>query len=59
MHFIKQGNCEAFKVLYKRYARPMLRYFFRMLHGNKKLAQDSLQELFLKLIQKCRSFNES
>ena len=59
MHFVKQGNDEAFEILYARYARQLLHYFYRMLNGNEALAQDFLQELFLKLIQRCDSFDES
>ena len=59
MKRIKKGEHQAFEILYDRYARQMLRYFYRMLHGDKTLAQDFLQELFLKVIQRPETFDHS
>lgn len=48
---------EAFMKIYNRYAQRMLRYFYRMLYQDEELAQDFVQDLFLKLVEKADSFN--
>jgi len=48
---------EAFMIIYQRYAQKMLRYFYRMLNQDEELAQDFVQDLFLKLIEKADRFN--
>ncbi len=52
MEKIQQGDARAFDELYHRYSRRMLFYFYRMLGGNREKAQDFLQDLFLKIIEK-------
>ena len=47
----------AFTEIYDRYANKMLRYFYRMLKQNPEIAQDFVQDLFLKLIEKADAFN--
>ena len=54
-----QGKKEAFDILYQRYAKLMLNYFYRMLWQDKEKAQDFTQDLFLKLIQNPKSFDAS
>jgi RNA polymerase sigma-70 factor (ECF subfamily) len=51
------GNANAFNLLYKRYQGKLLYYFFRMLGNNKSLAEDFLQELFYKIIDKPHLFD--
>lgn len=48
---------DAFMKIYDRYAQRMLRYFYRMLYQDEELAQDFVQDLFLKLVEKADSFN--
>jgi len=48
---------DAFTQLYQRYAPRMLRYFYRMLNQDEELAQDFVQDLFLKLIEKADRFD--
>ena len=56
MQKIKQGNTAAFDELYGRYSQRMLVYFFRMLGNNEEKAQDFLQDLFVKVIDKSYLF---
>lgn len=49
---IVNGSSKAFNELYQRYHKRLLYYFFRMLGNNKDLAQDFLQEIFYKVIDK-------
>jgi RNA polymerase sigma-70 factor (ECF subfamily) len=60
MELLQQGDAagpEAFDELYERYSRRLLIYFHRMLGGNHEKAQDFLQELFLKIVERPRLFN--
>jgi RNA polymerase sigma-70 factor (ECF subfamily) len=52
MQCIQRGNASAFDELYDRYGRRLLFYFFRELGGDEDKAQDFLQELFLKIVEK-------
>lgn len=59
MEAICNGDTEAFSELYKRYKHRLLYYFFRMLSNDNEIAQDFLQELFLKIIDKPYLFDTS
>lgn len=48
---------QAFNEIYKRYSQRLLYYFYRMLGSSEEMAQDFLQELFYKLIDKPYLFN--
>lgn len=52
MGCIAQGNTAAFDELYNRYSMRLLHYFYRMLNKDKEKAQDFLQDLFLKVVEK-------
>jgi RNA polymerase sigma-70 factor (ECF subfamily) len=52
MQDIQQGDVSAFNELYDRYGKRLLFYFFRELGGDEEKAQDFLQELFLKIVEK-------
>lgn len=52
MKMIQRQDTAAFDVLYERYSKRMLYYFNRMLGGNEEKAQDFLQDLFLKIVEK-------
>lgn len=54
---IQAGNCQAFEVLYSRYAQRLKHYFFRMLNNDAALAEDFLQELMLKIVHKQTGFD--
>lgn len=55
--FISNGDVAAFNELYNRYNERILYYFYRMLWNDKELAQDFLQDLFMKIIDKLNTFN--
>ncbi len=57
MQLIALGNQQAFGELYKRYKQRLYYYFFRMLGGSQELANDFLQEVFLKIIENPERFN--
>ena len=52
MRQICSANKAAFNELYKRYSKRLLYYFYRMLGNSEEMAQDFLQDLFYKLIDK-------
>ena len=57
MRAIQSGEVGAFDVLYERYSRRMLNYFFRRLGNDENSAQDMLQDLFVKIVEKPHLFN--
>lgn len=57
MQLIVAGDQAAFGELYHRYKGRMFYYFYRMLGNSTEQANDFLQELFMKLIEKPESFN--
>lgn len=56
MRRIQQGDTSAFDELYNRYGKRLLFYFFRELRGDEEKAQDFLQEIFLKIVEKPELF---
>lgn len=58
MSRIRSGDTGAFNELYDRYSNRLLHYFFKMLGGNGDRAQDFLQSLFLKIIEKPDQFKK-
>jgi RNA polymerase sigma-70 factor (ECF subfamily) len=56
MQKIQQGKTGAFDELYRRYSQRLLLYFFRMLGRDENKAQDFLQDLFVKVIEKNHLF---
>ena len=57
MQQIVSGDQSAFSELYSRYKGRMYYYFYRMLGNSAEQANDFLQELFMKLIEKPESYN--
>ncbi len=57
MQQIVYGDQAAFAELYNRYKDRMFYYFYRMLGNSPEQANDFLQELFMKLIEKPESYN--
>ena len=47
----------AFDELYDRYSKRMLHFFYKMLNQEEETAQDFLQELFMKIVEKSHAFN--
>lgn len=56
---IAKGSSQAFDELYRRYGQKLFSFFYRMLWKNKALAEDCVQELFIKLIKGADGFDES
>lgn len=56
MALVAQGDVPAFDELYRRYHKRLHGYLLKMLHGDADLAEDFLQDLFLKLIEKPHLF---
>ena len=52
MELIQRRHASAFDELYERYSRRLLLYFFRELGGDEEKAQDFLQDIFLKIVDK-------
>lgn len=57
MLLLTKGGQSAFDELYKRYSKPLLNFFFRMLNNDREKAEDMLHDLFLKIIEKPDSFD--
>lgn len=53
---VQNDNPYSFEELYNRYGKRLLVYFFRML-GEEEKAQDFLQDIFLKIIERPDSFD--
>lgn len=49
----------AFTNLYNRYAKPMLNFFYFSLHNDYNKAQDFVQDLFVKILEKHHTFNNN
>ncbi|MEO0897450.1 MAG: RNA polymerase sigma factor [Bacteroidota bacterium] len=52
MDLVVASDEKAFDALYQRYSERMLHYFYRMLNRDEEKAQDFLQDLFIKVLQK-------
>ena len=52
MLMISKGDAAAFEVLYDRYSGPIMGYFYRMLWQDREKAEDFMQDLFTKIVQK-------
>ncbi len=59
MSLLAKGGQPAFDELYKRYAKPMLNFFFRLLNNDRERAEDMLQDLFMKIIEHPESFDRT
>lgn len=57
MLFIKNGKEKAFEALYDRYAKQMHFFFYKMLNKDSDVANDFLQELFIKIVEKGSLFH--
>jgi RNA polymerase sigma-70 factor, ECF subfamily len=59
MAMLTKGEQSAFDQLYERYSKPLLNFFFRMLNRDREKAEDMLHDLFLKIIEKPKSFDDT
>ncbi len=58
MVLISRGETSAFDEIYNRYSKRLLYFFCRMLGHDEEKAQDFLQDLFLKIIEKPHLFQK-
>ena len=59
MQLIAHGNDVAFNELYNRYNKKMYYFFYRILGNSSEIANDFLQELFIKIIENPQRFDPS
>lgn len=59
MFFLSKGEVLAFDELYLRYSKRLLGYYIRMLNFDKDLAEDALQDLFLKIAEAPEKFDNT
>jgi RNA polymerase sigma-70 factor, ECF subfamily len=59
MFYLSSGEVLAFDELYGRYSKRLMLYFSRMFNFNKSLAEDALQDLFLKIAEHPEKFDSS
>lgn len=59
MVLLSNGEVSAFDEIYYRYSKQLLGYFIRMLNFDKGLAEDALQDLFLKIAEDPEKFDAS
>lgn len=59
MLHLRSGEVLAFDEIYYRYSKRLLGYFIRMLNFDKGLAEDALQDLFLKIAECPEKFDAS
>jgi len=57
MVFISEGKVAAFDELYRRYSDRLMVYFVRMLNFNRTQAEDALQDLFVKIVERPGAFD--
>jgi RNA polymerase sigma-70 factor, ECF subfamily len=56
---VRTGTTTAFDELYNRYSHRLFHYLLRMLNGDENRAQDLLQDVFMKILNKRNLFSES
>ncbi len=59
MFCLSNGEVLAFDEIYIRYSKRLLGYYIRMLNFDKELAQDALQDLFLKIAEAPEKFDKT
>lgn len=57
MRMVITGDAYAFEMIYDRYSKAMLAYFYKMLWQDREKAEDFMQDLFAKIVQKPDSFD--
>jgi RNA polymerase sigma factor (sigma-70 family) len=59
MQIIAKGDSIAFEEMYYRYSKPMVNYFCRMLWKDREKAQDFMQDLFTKIVNRPELYDAS
>lgn len=57
MRCVGRGEISAFDVLYHRYSKRLLYYFYKMLGQDEHKAQDFLHDVFLKIVERPELFS--
>lgn len=57
MRLCAKGDSRAFNEIYERYSSRLLNYFYRMLWKDREKAEDFMQDLFTKIINKPELYN--
>lgn len=57
MKLLCKGEVAAFDEIYRRYGKRLFVYFFRMLNFDRGLAEDAVQDLFLRIAEKPQGFD--
>lgn len=59
MLHIVNGEVKAFDELYNRYGKRLMSYFLKMLNFERELAEDALQDVFMKIAESPEKFDGS
>lgn len=59
MKLFVAGDQSAFEEIYHRYSKRILHFMFKMLNNDEELAQDQLQDLFMKIVERPEMFDIS
>lgn len=59
MQLMANGDSMAFEEIYDRYSKPMVNYFCRMLWKDREKAQDFMQDLFTKIVNRPDQYDSS
>ncbi|MBL4577383.1 MAG: RNA polymerase sigma factor [Flavobacteriales bacterium] len=59
MRLYVNGSKGAFEEIYHRYSRRLLHFMFKMLNNDEEKAQDLLQDLFMKILERPGMFDAS
>lgn len=57
MVMVQKSNYQAFEELYARYSKRLLYFMLKMLNNDEPRAQDLLQDLFLKIVERPHLFD--
>ena len=58
MQLVSDGNRGAFEMMYSMYKRPIYNFLLNLVKGNEKIAEDLLQDTFLKAFHRSGQFKE-
>ncbi len=59
MELVKKSDSKAFSTLYDRYSKMTLNFFFKMLWKDREKAEDFMQDLFMKIVNKPELYNST
>lgn len=59
MQFVCEGKEQAFEMIYLRYGKSLLNYYYKMLNYDTEKAKDALQDLFMKIAEYPEKFDRT